>query len=98
MFFPLPSQITMRMNEIEHLVIRISRYANKSHNSHIPKGFEAHQARSISLPFLRPRMILYVARMRSLFPTDNLRTETSPLSLSLYQKFMYALNSKESKR
>jgi hypothetical protein len=41
----------MKMNEIEHLVIHISRYANKSHNSHIPKGFEAHQARSILFLF-----------------------------------------------
>jgi hypothetical protein len=31
-------------------------------------------------------------------PTDGLRIEVSPSSLSPYQKFMYALNSKESKR
>jgi hypothetical protein len=30
--------------------------------------------------------------------TDELRTESSPSSFSPYQKFMYALNSKESKR
>ena len=31
-------------------------------------------------------------------PTDELRIEASPSSLSPYQKFMYALNSIESKR
>ncbi len=30
--------------------------------------------------------------------SDNLGNQRSPLSLSPYQKFMYALNSKESKR
>ncbi len=37
-------------------------------------------------------------RMISYFsPTDELRIEANPSSLSPYQKFMYALNSKESK-
>jgi hypothetical protein len=34
----------------------------------------------------------------SIITSDDLRIEKSPLSLSPYQKFMYALNSKESKR
>jgi hypothetical protein len=34
----------------------------------------------------------------SIITSDDLRMEKSPLSLSPYQKFMYALNSKESKR
>ncbi len=34
----------------------------------------------------------------STLSSDNLKTETSPLDLSPYQKFMYALISKESKR
>jgi hypothetical protein len=32
------------------------------------------------------------------FTSDESRTETGPSSLSPYEKFMYALNSKESKR
>ena len=34
----------------------------------------------------------------SIITSDDLRLEKSPLTLSPYQKFMYALNSKESKR
>jgi hypothetical protein len=34
----------------------------------------------------------------SIITSDDLRMEKSPLSLSPHQKFMYALNSKESKR
>jgi integrase len=53
----------------------------------------------ISLPFLRPRVIVNLTIMvSSLTSSEDLEMQKSPLSFSPYEKFMYALNSRESKR